>query len=182
MTDRTIPHDPGGKVTMAVRPEIRSRCVFSPCSRYRYSLERTWDERPAVLVIMMNPSMATESVDDPTVAKVTRMAMRWGYGSLLVGNVFAYRATDQAVLAQASDPIGPHNDFWLNTMAETAERVVFAYGQPKAKNLRSRGLEVARTLIAKGIEPHALRLSKDGTPYHPLYLRDDTAPTEWSPR
>lgn len=84
----------------------------------------------------MNPSTADPMVDDPTVAKCGRFARRWGYGGLLVGDTFAYRATDQARLAEIEDPVGPDNDNHLLTMAAEASLVVFAYGKPKHRTLR----------------------------------------------
>jgi hypothetical protein len=78
---------------------------------------------------MMNPSMAEICVDDPTVAKVTRMARYWCcgmFGTLLVGNCFAYRAADQDFLAAVTDPIGPDNDAHLLAMAGETDLVVIA--------------------------------------------------------
>jgi hypothetical protein len=57
---------------------------------------------------------------------------------------------------------------------------VFAYGTPKFKQLRARGLDVARMIRADGIETHVLRLSKDGVPYHPLYLSEGLVPFVWN--
>jgi hypothetical protein len=34
-------------------------------------------------------------------------AQQWGYGSLLLVNLFSFRATDPAALAKVSDPVGP---------------------------------------------------------------------------
>lgn len=98
------------------------------------------------------------------------------FGTLLVGNVFAYRATDQAELAKVEDPIGPDNDTHLLAMASEAGLVVFAYGTPKVVRLRQRGPAVARMLLAAGIQPHALRIGAAGDPWHPLFLPDATDP------
>jgi hypothetical protein len=67
-------------------------------------------------------------------------------------------------------------------MAKKAAIVVFAYGKPRHKQLRSRGVALARILIEKaGITPHILRLGKDGTPCHPLYLPETLKPVRWNP-
>ena len=133
---------------------------------------------------MMNPSTAGERTNDPTVAKVTKMAARWrdgAFGAPYVGNVFADRATDQSALGKVTDPIGPENDRYLVAMAAVAKLVVFAYGQPKVARLRSRGPAAARMLLANGAQPHALRVGAAGHPWHPLYLPDDTVPVPWTP-
>ena len=97
-----------------------------------------------------------------------------------VGNTFAYRATDQSRLAEIPDPVGPDNDLHLLAMAAESALVVFAYGQPKHRTLRARGPAVARLLRDQvGVCLHVLRLSKNGTPYHPLYLPETLQPVVW---
>ena len=78
------------------------------------------------------------------------------------------------------DPIGPDNDVHLIAMAKESAVVVFAYGQPH-KTLRDRGVAVARLLLKNGVVPHALRLAKDGTPWHPLLLPENLKPMRWDP-
>ena len=175
-------HDPGGKVTIQLPAGIEGNAVFGgPKGEYRYSLSRKWSAGPAVMFVMMNPSTADPCADDPTVAKCRRFATKWGYGSLYVGNTFAYRATHQSSLLNAADPVGPENDTYLLAMANMVEIVVFAYGKPKYTGLRQRGPAVVQLLSATGKEPHVLRLSKDGTPYHPLYLPENLQPIAWRP-
>jgi hypothetical protein len=136
-----------------------------------------WNELlDSVLFVMMNPSTADPFVDDPTVAKCQRYARAWGYGTLLVGNTFAYRATNQKQLLQVADPVGPLNDEWLLKMAAQAGIIVLAYGKPHDK-LRQRGRDVAGVLRREGYKLHMLKLCKDGTPSHPLYLRGTLTPT-----
>jgi hypothetical protein len=94
---------------------------------------------------------------------------------MYVGNTFAYRATDQSRLAEVDDPIGPNNDGHLLKMAAESALVIFAYGKPKHRRLKDRGIEVMKLLNAHA-RPHVLRLSKDGTPWHPLYLPETLKP------
>jgi hypothetical protein len=139
-----------------------------------------WDEtKPHAMFIMMNPSTADPMVDDPTVAKCVRFARAWGYGGIYVGNRFAYRATDKKRLTLVANPIGPDNDRHVIAMAKIAAIVIFAYGQPGHRTLRARGPLLAKILIDKGIKPHVLKLSNNGTPCHPLYLREMLKPVVW---
>jgi len=97
-----------------------------------------------------------------------------------VANTFAYRCTDQKRLTEIADPIGPDNDKHIIEMAKKAAIVVFAYGKPGRKSLRSRGPALAKLLIEKAhVKPHILRLGKDGTPCHPLYLPETLKPVVW---
>jgi len=173
-------HEPGGKL-FPLAPGVTGDAVFGgPLDCYRYMLERRWGDGPAVLFVMMNPSCANPLMDDRTIQGVTRKVRSWGnYGRLLIANTFAYRAMEQRRLTEAEDPIGPENDAWIMRLAREAELIVFAYGKPKAKQLRARGEAVATMLTDAGFNLHALRLLKDGTPEHPLYLPDTAKPILW---
>jgi hypothetical protein len=73
----------------------------------------------------------------------------------------------------------PKNDKNLIEMAKLAKIVIFAYGQPGHRRLQDRGKELAKILIGNGVKPYVLKLCKDGTPRHPLYLRKTLSPVEW---
>lgn len=83
--------------------------TLSPDGLYRYDLTRRWGEGPAVLWIMLNPSIADASIDDPTINRCISFSRRAGAGGLVVVNLFAFRATDPAELLRAQDPVGPDN-------------------------------------------------------------------------
>ena len=172
-----VRHDSGGKVRRRLADDVVSRAVFGGVrEEYRYLLHRTWARTGGgVMFLMMNPSTADIDVDDPTVAKCQRYARRWGYGSLYVANTFAYRATDQKRLMTVADPVGPENDRHILQMAKACRLLVLAYGKPHP-TLQQRGLEVKAMLRKKRHALHALKLCLDGTPGHPLYLRDDLVP------
>jgi len=170
-------HDPGGKVRLALSDDVVSWAEFGGRNNeYRYALRRVWNgSLSSVLFVMMNPSTADPYVDDPTVAKCQRYARAWGYGTMWVGNTFAYRATNQKDLMQVADPVGPRNDEWLLKMAAQAEMIVLAYGKPH-KILCPRGRDVATLLRRAGHKLHVLKLCNDGTPSHPLYLKGTLRP------
>ncbi len=66
------------------------------------------------------------------------------------------------------------------TAREKTRKELAAYGQPCHKALRERGPALARLLITEaGIVPHVLRLAKNGTPWHPLYLSESLKPVLW---
>jgi hypothetical protein len=179
-------HDPGGKVRLKVSDDVVSRAEFSPCGRYRYTLERRWDDQPfgspgVVAWLMMNPSTADEQVDDPTVRRARDFTRRWGYGAMVVLNAFALRATRPAMLLEAADPVGrPENDAAITRWAKQAEMVVAAWGLPP-KPLWGRSLEVAALLAQAGARPMALKVTQSGQPGHPLYIGGETRPVPWVP-
>jgi len=176
-------HDPGGKVRLAVSGDVVSRAAFSDCGRYRTFLERRWDGKPFgspgfAAWIMMNPSTADEQVDDPTVRRARDFTRRWGFGAMVVLNIFALRATRPAMLLEAEDPVGPGNDAAIAEWAARAEKVIAAWGLPP-KPLRWRGPAVAKLLREAGVQPMALKVTQSGEPGHPLYIAANTEPVPW---
>ena len=83
-------HDTVSNATL--KKQTQSGADFSECGRYRYKLWRTWDDvRPVVMFIMLNPSTADATADDPTIRRCIGFAHDWGYGGVRVGNLFAWR-------------------------------------------------------------------------------------------
>lgn len=150
---------------------------ISDCGKYRYSLSRYWDREAAQLAVfvMLNPSTADDKVDDPTIRKCSSYAQRWSCGSLTVVNLFAYRATDprdlKAALNRGEDIIGPENDKTIRDALRGGggrKVVVAAWGaNPIAR-------ERARSLLRASIATfYTLQVNNDGSPAHPLYLKNN---------
>lgn len=174
----TKAHNPGGKTKYPWPADSKVLATFSTCGRYRYELSEIWDaNKPLVMFLLMNPSIADLDFADPTLFKTGKYARAWGYGGQLVGNVHAYRVTNKERLKEIEDPVGHRNDEALLNMAERAEMVLLAYGQPP-KTLRARGPAVVQ-LLKYHRRLAYLRLANDGTPYHPLYLADSLRPLDY---
>ncbi len=174
MTQLMLLAEPNTARTRSSKREVsphRMSARLSKCALYRYTLERTWDaERPSVMFIGLNPSTADATHDDPTVRRCVGFAKRWGFGSMLLTNLFALRATDPRALMDVEDPIGPSNDRWIDRTKDRASLVVAAWGA--RGGLMDRDSEVAERFS----ELHCLGTTKDGSPRHPLYLRADAEP------
>jgi hypothetical protein len=155
-----------------------SGALFSPCRRWRYLLWRRWDElKPAANFLMLNPSTADEVKLDPTCARARDYAERWGYGALIVTNIFAFRNTDPDRMKAAKDPVGPGNDEAIVRAARSAAIVVCAWGNHGAHMERSAA--VKGMLKAQRIKLHTLRVNAGGEPAHPLYLPGKLNPLAW---
>jgi len=142
---------------------------FSSCRRWRYLLWRRWDAaRPVANFLMLNPSTADEFRLDPSCTRARRYAERWGFGALIVTNLFAWRATDPREMKAAPEPIGRANDRAIMRAAREAALVVCAWGNHGAHLERSG--RVLQLLRGAGVKLHALRLTGAGEPAHPLYL------------
>ncbi|MGV8985066.1 MAG: DUF1643 domain-containing protein [Cypionkella sp.] len=158
--------------------DAASLAVYSADEAYRYRLERVWDAgRPRALFVMLNPSTATETQNDPTVERCERRSRALGFGSFAVGNIFAFRATDPKVMRAAADPVGPGNDAAILAMAAEADRIICAWGTHGAH--LGRGAAAERLLRVTGLPLFHLGLSKAGAPKHPLYIGYETQPVLW---
>jgi hypothetical protein len=127
---------------------MHKTAVISDDGLYRYALTRTWDPLLARVVwVMANPSVVDAERDDATIRKCIGFTQRWGYGGIEVVNLFAYRATDPAVLATVDDPVGPENRLWLQTVLGDSLNSLFvcAWGGPwrEAKHPRIRFEQLA---------------------------------------
>jgi hypothetical protein len=150
--------------------------LFSHDRQYRYRLWRRWDAlRPCVAFCMLNPSMADEHSNDPTIRRCIGFARDWGYGGVEIVNLFALRATDPRELRDARDPIGRRNDAYVIEAAQRSAAVVLAWGVHGT--FRARGAE-ALALLSPRARLLALGWTRAGEPRHPLYLRRDVRPID----
>jgi hypothetical protein len=156
----------------------RSGATFSRCRRWRTLLWRRWDaKKPVANFLMLNPSTADEVQLDPSCTRARNYAERWGYGALLVTNLFAFRETNPNRMKAARDPVGRGNDAAILRAARQAGIVVCAWGNHGAHNDRS--FKVTEFLKREGIGLHVLRVNRGGEPAHPLYLPGKLAPVRW---
>jgi len=143
---------------------MKASAVLSACGKYRYELHRVWDRsKAAVLFIGLNPSTADAQIEDNTSRVCIGYAKKWGYGSLLIGNLFAFRSTDPQALKVAIDPVGPMNDKHLKRLHSLAALTVCAWGNPGAFRGRD------KTVLNLIANPHCLVQLRSGRPGHPLY-------------
>jgi hypothetical protein len=149
---------------------------ISPDGLYRYELRRTWDKTLPILEwIMLNPSTADAYVDDNTIKRCIAFARAWGYGGIVVRNLFAWRATNPAELLSANDPFGPDNAEFLNK--KDAKTTVVAWGAHPMANRIWR----AQTSWGKR-ELWCLGVNANGSPKHPLYVPSSRTLVPWEMR
>jgi len=162
---------------------IATGARFSPCRRYRYTLNREWEPTlPTVIFCGLNPSTADETQDDPTIRREIGFAMAWGFGKLIKVNAYGFRSTDPKALWKVDDPRGPDNFLEIKSACfQTLIRrggglFVAAWGN----NIRtSDAVELRRMLRLEGVKVHAIRITKLGNPAHPLYLPKTLRPFPW---
>ncbi len=138
---------------------------------YRYCLWRIWEPaQQRVLFIMLNPSTADQAQDDATIRRCINFARSWQAGSIEVVNLYAFRATDPATLAQAIDATGPENNAHIQRAAARAALIVCAWGAHQHAQERER--EVIALLRNNNL--YCLGYTRGGHPRHPLYVPAST--------
>jgi hypothetical protein len=116
------------------------------------------------MFVMLNPSTAGDTANDPTVRRCMSFASGFGCGGLVIGNLFGLRATDPLEMMKHVDPVGRDNDYWLLTLRQQSAICVAAWGARGGFLNRDRAVS---TLLG---DMMCLGLTKAGLPRHPLYL------------
>lgn len=145
---------------------IESYARISDCKQYRYQLFRLWDTlKPLLGIVMHNSSTADGENDDPTIIRCVNRAYWAGYGGILVGNVFALRATNPQEVYEHPSPIGPDNPEYLLDLVIWCQHILCGWGDLPPE-------EYVNKILDK-IGPAKLfhlGLTKKGQPRHPLYV------------
>lgn len=165
-------------------PLPRTGAALSLDGRYRYRLWRQWADGRVVTFIMLNPSTADASEDDPTIRKCIGFAKRLGFGRLEVVNLFAWRATNPNALRDVVEPVGIENDQTILERCLGADLVIAAWGATEfpSRLVWRRQQQVCALLRGAGVQTQCLGLSQEGRPRHPLMLPYETALQPWASR
>jgi hypothetical protein len=163
-----------------------SGAILSPCRCFRYLLwRRVGDAEKTLAFICLNPSIADESDNDPTVRRCMGFAQREGAGVLCMLNLFSFRSTDPKNCeahyhfrdreAMAADD----NWKWLMVIPCLVDVTIAAWGAHEMARQDSYGLRVRAGLRDRGVTLYHLGLTKGRQPRHPLYLKADTPLQRW---
>ena len=153
---------------------IKSNAIFSEDRIHRYVLIREWDlDKPSLMFVGLNPSTADEEKNDPTVRRCIGFAKRWGFGKLLMTNIFAFRSTLPKNLFKSENPIGNKNNYWLKKLSKKADKIVLAYGNHGKFNNRHE--EILKIVD----NPHCIKKTKNDMPIHPLYVKYTNNPIKY---
>lgn len=161
--------------------------TLSPDGLYRYQLSRELspiEPKNTLVWIMLNPSTADATVDDPTIRKCIGFTQRFPDSvktRFEVVNLYALRATDPRAVKQAIQQrgveyaVGPDNDQHIATVTE-GRSVVLAWGATELPGMADRIKRVREVLDARkqlGLV-YSLGTAKNGQPRHPLMLGYNT--------
>jgi hypothetical protein len=159
---------------------IDTGATFSADRSYRYRLWRRWQPKlPCLVYVLLNPSTADETRDDPTIRRCIVRAARTGFGSVEILNVFAWPDVSPEVLVSAFDPVGPENDRHILECVASCDTVIVGWGRWAEIILPGRPDHVLGILKAAGKTPLAFKVNGDGSPKHPLYISYSILPVPY---
>ena len=181
------------RIELPIRPVVVREATFSDDGRYRYTLTRAFvpvaQASIHALVVMLNPSVADGSEDDPTIRKLVAIARHQKWDAFTVVNLFARVATSpkdlRAEAKEGLDVIGPENDATIRQTFEYLRQkhtidCVVGWGAsvnlgPKSRTPVFRGRGEHVLAILREVYPHvrAFRITAKGAPEHPLFLCHD---------
>lgn len=176
---------------MSIRPQPdlfdqmeMSAVITGPDDCYRTELRRVWNrDLPLLVVCMLNPSTADHRKNDPTILTLIHFARLWGYGGVLVVNLFAFRASEPAAMMKASDPFGPNAATIEAAMAYARAnrgRLLVAWGNDGAFEGRDEWFS-NRALQVYGLTLICLGRTLSGHPKHPLARGKHRIPRDQQP-
>ncbi len=155
--------------------------VFSACRQKRYWLRRNLGDGAArhVLWIMMNPSRADESNNDPTTTMTTNISRRHGYSVHGVVNLSAAIEADSTRLTTSDGVADPVNEQAIRRAVNWIRRhrgdIVIAWGA--SRHLRQREADVLHMLGNNNLL--CLGRNANGSPRFPRAIRRDTVLREF---
>lgn len=131
---------------------------------------------PLLVALMLNPSKADDTRDDPTTVQMCGRAFRLGFPRYQAVNMFALVDTNPEGLREALDPIGPETDAYIKQAAEQADKIILAYGcHPMLKGRIDHVLD----LLPRN-DLWCLGTNKDGSPRFPRAISKNTSLVQWT--
>jgi len=159
---------------------MKRDAVIDESGDYRYELTRTWDEdKEKIAFILLNPSTADGEEDDDTITTLINRSKNWGYGSIVVVNLYSYRATSPEELKEVPDPVGEKTDEYILKAAEESSKIVCAWGNVVDELEGNREKNVIDLLTDNGYNLYCFEKNKTGQPCHTRGLELGIKPTPY---
>ena len=142
--------------------------VTSKCQNYQYFRLYAINEeaKNPLGIVGLNPSIIKNGKNS-TVSILSQIALREGYDSLIITNLYGYITPNPKDLKTIDDPVGPDNDVWINDMVKTCDKVLCIWGNNPDKE---RVNKILPTIKKKA---YTIGLTKSGQPRHVLHTKKD---------
>jgi hypothetical protein len=161
---------------------MRRSAVISDCGLFRSELRRDWDDGlPLLPVCMLNPSTADHEREDPTLLALIWFAKLWGYGGLLIVNLYDFRASKPEEMFAAPVKLSLEGERRamqaLFYARDNGGRMLAAWGNAGA----DRATFYADHARCNGVELICLGTTQSGAPKHPMARGQHRIPRDQQP-
>ena len=144
---------------------FESGAIFTDDGDGRLALWRKWDlDKPELMFLMHSPSTASYVENDKTLEKCIRLAKKWGYGSVNIGNLYSS-------LNNNYKDFDPENKTHLLKMGNRSDIIICAWGNKE--------YSVDLRFLPKD-KLYCVGTNENGTPKNPLYIKESTIPITYN--
>lgn len=195
MTQTDLPLSaPEHRSRMPSEPIVRAADI-SDCGLYRWTAKRAWGAGPRILWCCFNPSRADAYRDDPTMLRMMGFSYRWGFGSMVVVNVFPYITAHPIELRRWQKNRNVQQwmakNFGVVTREiDASDKLVAAWGNVAQRDINDFLWAISSTITGNGegsirfYDWQCIGWTKDGSPTHPLArgkhrVQDDAVLQPW---
>ena len=152
-------------MALSIKNNILRRAKFSIDKKHRYELSRHWDlSKSDILFIMLNPSIANEDIDDPTIKRLISFTREFKHGGFFVANLFTY-ITPYSKTLDTSIGLTKLNLKTIKNLVNKVDEVIYAWGNSIKEPQELKNLVKNPKCFGKNL---------NGTPKHPLYLSSNS--------
>ncbi len=95
------------------------------------------------------------------------IALREGFDSIVVTNLYGYITPNPKDLKGVNDPVGSENDIWIENMKNACKKILCIWGNNAEKK------RVKEILPAIKKKAYTIGLTKSGQPRHVLHTKKD---------
>jgi hypothetical protein len=141
--------------------------ILSQCRKYQYlSIFDSGTAHNPMGVVGLNPSFIKNG-KNATASILLDIAMREGFDSIVITNLYGYITPDPKQLKGLSDPVGDENNIWIENMKNACSKILCIWGNNADKNR----VEEILPLIKK--KAYTIGFTKSGQPRHVLHTKKD---------
>lgn len=141
--------------------------ILSQCRKYQYlSIFDSGTAHNPMGVVGLNPSFIKNG-KNATASILLDIAIREGFDSIAITNLYGYITPDPKQLKGLSDPVGDENNIWIENMKNACSKILCIWGNNADKNR----VQEILPLIKK--KAYTIGFTKSGQPRHVLHTKKD---------
>lgn len=141
--------------------------ILSQCRKYQYlSIFDSGTAHNPMGVVGLNPSFIKNG-KNATASILLDIAIREGFDSVVITNLYGFITPDPKQLKGLSDPVGDENNIWIENMKNACSKILCIWGNNADKNR----VQEILPLIKK--KAYTIGFTKSGQPRHVLHTKKD---------